>query len=1742
MPDANGMIHDMAESLKAGNALTPEQQADLEKNPWMAREVDKLLDSSDASIYDPTTVASMAASQMGAENMPAEMQEAYQAGTGAIDAENVNFTKDKDGIHMGWSIDGKQKEMDLRTKEQFNRLSPAEKAAYTPIRGANGSLMYMKSSALSNAQAAGRAATAGIREFAESKGAVGLSPEANAAIRHDPRSLKSLQNTLARDGTVISGATENGRNAIHAALDGINDRSLPKDVRDAKATAMERLRTGDVDAAGTSLDGHKVNVAWTDANGKHALSFATDDKTDVGATPAYGTKSTYNLNGEDCNYSYSRPATQEEAANASLNNLFNNTGSDNPADTSVDHSAPAPGSESPSLEELLNPAGPSNPDAAENPLNPLAGPSVDAAAEDAPNAPATENSEIAPAANADAIPDEAQDFASAVPEGYTADQANDNYEKFVNGESDALAAGTLAQVAETNPEAVTGAMDALKTDAPMSHETGMEMLGAMAPAKGSDAQAYNQLMAGYSQNNADVTETHGKGMIQLANAKTGASFSAYTEEGVRANGLDKSTLTPMKVGNSVMYTTSTPAASPASTVAFRLGGTGRMFTSPIASTPAAPASTTRPVPPASPLANVNSRTPSTTSAAPVATGSVAGYVQNHGLGRNSTLAPGALANEMKTNPTAPIAMMDSVRGSMVPKNREDAVQLGNALRTPGNSSFNQLMDRYAAGDNSVRLSQSRGEFRLTDTATGTFAAAYTERGKAGASDVRGFSSQQFGGSSMYYASGTVQPNSHINGVNANPIVPPAVPVAPLAKVSGVNDSNQVHSAPAAESAVAPVTGVVSKAAPAAVADAPVHSSVFAPTAPATMSAKDAETSVQAFSAGSAPTIQPGAMSRYMESHPTAPAQVLDAATSGPRNLNAATAMEIGGSLGTIPPESAPAYNSLMTQMRSQGDAAGPVSATMDNGVFQLRNADTGESFSAYTAAGAQAHNITAPAENPGSLIYTSTPAASASDFTPPVNIPGVNVSSPASNEHTAPPVVNAVPPVNIPGVNVSSPAPNGPIAVPGVDTVPPANVPGVNASSPMPSEHIAAPAINTASPANVPSTNASIPMPSEHIAAPAINTASPANVPSTNASIPMPSEHIAAPAINVASPVNVPGANTSAPAPSNPLVNAAVPMSSVINNVPPSTAANASAPSAPVVPISPVAPATIIATNPTAPISATNPASPAPNAPEVPTSPASPAPVAHVPSAPVTPPPTQIDFTPKPASRMYTSVEAAASVDQFIKSGGSSQITQGAVNTYQRGFGSEANDASVRMLNAVQQPRQYDAGTAMEIGSSFRQVGEANIPSYNTLMTQMKTGNTNVVASSPDTGVFQLRNTASGESFTAYTPEAAQRHNINMENAPRETMGNSSMYYVSTPAAAAPAPRVIPATSTMIDNNLRNQLRSNPAMINPQLTTLAQNNAAYSGSPELAYASFRGLDYRTANNRGLNDAYTQMEAAMNNNRVIQNDCVVAGHTQTMSFTDDKGGIYTMRRMDETAANQMGLSENYHPGWERVPNLTQKGSTQPPSYSYVAQPQYVSKQEQEIQQRFVSKEAAPLTTEQTSQWRAENVGQYYQQAKSGNGSYIFDPSDKRTSPDPTPEDKAMFREMSGVLDAVKKNLPQGSTLDRRAFESVSQALKKGGEDVLFVNNGMYGTVIEAEASNPNNNDKGPAFYRATILTKEGYAKNGYADNPELGKDFQEYTGFGGEPLYISMNVVEPHKYSSMSHQSLVHDRAHHIRNV
>lgn len=1200
-PDATGMVQDMADTVKTGGKLDADQLADLEKHPWMARELDKLCDANNASITDPDTVASLAASQMGAANMPAEMQEAYQVGTGQIDADGVNFSKDKDGIHMAWNVDGKQKEMDLRTKDQYDRLSPAEKAAYTPVRGANGAMMFMKSSALSNANVASRAATKGIQEFAKGNGSTPLSAEANAAVRKDPRSLKNLQNAIVENKGFVSGYSQHGPEAIHAALDGINDRNLPKDVKEAKAEAMERLRTGDFDKAGTYMDGHSVNVAWTDENGKHALAFATDEKTDLGAAPAYGSRSKYNLNGEDCDYSYSRPATAEEAANASLNKLFNAPA---PDEATVDNpgggnNGAVPGSNAaPQINPAeLDSAG-ENADTAVPSANPLPVVSGEEGETDAPPAEDTTNTGPAPAEdNADAvIPDEAQDFAPSAPEDYTAEQAGENLEKFINGEANDLSAGTLAQLADTNPDAVVGAMDSLSADKPMSHETGMEMLGAMSPEKGADAQAYNTLMAGYSQDSADITESHGKGMIQLSNAKTGASFAAYTEEGIKANGLDKSKMNAMQIGGSTMYTTSSRGAS------FNLGATGR------------------------------------------------------------------------------------------------------SIPVPANNT----------------------------------------------------------------------------GVNSKP-QKPADQSAPTVSIPGVP-------------------------------------------------AKDA----------------PPVSDNFIAPKPTS------------------------------------------------------------NGVIPVG---------------------TDPSQNEG-----ANPAA---------------------------------------GANVS----------PGTSPNPPVHTGGT----------------------------------------------------------------------------------------------------------------------------SPIA----------------KPASP---------------------EAPVPLTPNQIDFAPRPAARLYTSKEAASSIDQFIKSGGTSSITQGAMNTYQRGYGSAASDAPVRVLNAVQQPNQYDAGTAMEIGGSFRNVGSPNVDAYNSLMTQMKAGNTNVVASSPEAGVFQIQNNASGESFTAYTPEAATKHNINMSETAHEKMGGSAMYYTSQPASTLPSPRMIPATQSTVDNNLRQQLRSNPAMINPQLLTLARNNTAYSGSPDLAYASFRALDFKSANNKGLNDAYVQMDAAMHNNRMVQSNCVVDGHTQTLAFTDAQGGTYTMRRMDEAAANQMGLSESYHPGWERVPNLAPKGSTQPVSYSYVAQPQYVSKQESDIQKRFSSANAAPLTTDQTAQWRAENVGQYYRQAQSGNGSYIFDAGNPKNSPDPTPEDRAVFREVSGIMDAVKQNLPKGSNLDRRAFESVSQALRKGGEDVLFVDNGKYGTVVEVEASNPNHNDSGPSFYRATILTKAGYEKNGYADNPDRAKDFQEYTGFGNEPLYIGMTVVEPHKYSSMPHHTLENDRAHHIRGV
>lgn len=327
----NNAIDGMAKSLKDGTVLNSQQLHDLANNPWIAQKLNDQLTASGTEVNDPGVVAAMGMGMIGADNLSPEMLEAYQAGTGAIEAENLNYTNDASGIHQSWSYNGKDNTLDLLNKAQYNQLPTEQQAAFTAYRAANGATMYAaynSGKTPTDKQKMNRDAQNNIGDFFRSGGTASLSGSAREGIRSNAAIWSVYQNGLRTTGTRIDGSTPEGAAAIQASVAGIKGLNN-QEVRRAQTAAIDHLTKGTYDPDRTYMDGNTISVGWTDADGAHTLSFVTPEGMDNMDTSGYtqGNFDTYSMNGTEGIAHYDRPMTSNEQAEQELDTLVNPVGS-----------------------------------------------------------------------------------------------------------------------------------------------------------------------------------------------------------------------------------------------------------------------------------------------------------------------------------------------------------------------------------------------------------------------------------------------------------------------------------------------------------------------------------------------------------------------------------------------------------------------------------------------------------------------------------------------------------------------------------------------------------------------------------------------------------------------------------------------------------------------------------------------------------------------------------------------------------------------------------------------------------------------------------------------------------------------------------------------------------------------------------------------------------------------------------------------------------------------------------------------------------------------------------------------------------------------------------------------------------------------------------------------------------------------------------------------------------------------
>lgn len=215
-------------------------------------------------ICDPRTVSAIA-SGLGIERFSPYAQEAIHVGNGVIPGENLNYTANENGIHLGYEKNGKVQELDIKNASQYARLSTEEQALYSSMKSPDGTQYYFHQSsdrALSDSQKRQAETNAKLSAFSKNP-ATPLSPDAVSAMRRDPSHISAAYRNMRESGTRYSASTPEGSLAMQQAL---SNTPFDSKLSGKMNEAVTRLQNGNFIEG--HMDGNGLHMVWENKNGE----------------------------------------------------------------------------------------------------------------------------------------------------------------------------------------------------------------------------------------------------------------------------------------------------------------------------------------------------------------------------------------------------------------------------------------------------------------------------------------------------------------------------------------------------------------------------------------------------------------------------------------------------------------------------------------------------------------------------------------------------------------------------------------------------------------------------------------------------------------------------------------------------------------------------------------------------------------------------------------------------------------------------------------------------------------------------------------------------------------------------------------------------------------------------------------------------------------------------------------------------------------------------------------------------------------------------------------------------------------------------------------------------------------------------------------------------------------------------------------------------------------------------------
>lgn len=277
-------VDSLVNNAVSGAGLTSEERGDLAANAFVG---DKVMNSFGDG--DETTEAADVAATMqsiGLEDADAAASDAINAGYGNVQAEDVDYVQNNNGIQASYTKDGWTESWDVKTAAQYNALSPEEQKAYSAFQSKNGGQYYYshtRNRAPSESQKERMVATSAVAAFSANPENASLSSSEWSAVSKNPDAYNKTWSGLRDSGKTI-GSTDTEKASIAGVL------SASK-APNAKTTAgrneaIAYLNSGQAEVA--QMNGNGAYVSWTNADGhQSSYSVLTEQGAEaIGATPA----------------------------------------------------------------------------------------------------------------------------------------------------------------------------------------------------------------------------------------------------------------------------------------------------------------------------------------------------------------------------------------------------------------------------------------------------------------------------------------------------------------------------------------------------------------------------------------------------------------------------------------------------------------------------------------------------------------------------------------------------------------------------------------------------------------------------------------------------------------------------------------------------------------------------------------------------------------------------------------------------------------------------------------------------------------------------------------------------------------------------------------------------------------------------------------------------------------------------------------------------------------------------------------------------------------------------------------------------------------------------------------------------------------------------------------------------------------------------------------------------------------